>query len=95
MARVAEQLADRLIITDDNPRHEAPGAIVRDMLAGLIAPQAVQVIHDRGRAIATAIQQAGPNDVVLVAGKGHEEVQLIGGQTVPFSDRQQVSSWLG
>lgn len=95
MAQVAEQLADSLIITDDNPRHEAPEAIVHDMLAGLTVPQAVQVIHDRGRAIATAIQQAGRDDVVLVAGKGHEEVQINGDQTVPFSDRQQVSLWLG
>ena len=95
MAQVAERLADALIITDDNPRHEAPNAIVSNILMGLANPQAATVIHDRARAIATTIKQARRDDIVLVAGKGHEEVQLIGDQKIPFSDRQQVAECLG
>lgn len=95
MAAVAERLADRLFVTDDNPRGEDPEAIVTDILAGLERPQAAQVERDRGRAIAAALALARPMDIVLVAGKGHEDYQEIGGVRHPFSDRRVVRQLLG
>jgi UDP-N-acetylmuramoyl-L-alanyl-D-glutamate--2,6-diaminopimelate ligase len=94
MAKVAERLADRIIITDDNPRSENPGVIVADILAGLANVDAVSVIHDRATAIREAIADASPDDVVLVAGKGHEEYQLLGAQRLAFSDAGQVKQAL-
>ena len=90
MARVAECLADEIIVTDDNPRNEPPQAIVRDILSGFREPRSVRVIHARDVAIAIAIDEAQPEDIVLVAGKGHEQHQTIGDRRIPFSDRKQV-----
>jgi len=90
MAREAEQLADAVIVTDDNPRGESPEAIVGDILTGFDRREQVTVIHDRAEAIQRAIAQAGPDDLVLVAGKGHEAYQEIAGQKLPFSDTEQV-----
>ncbi|TCT24679.1 UDP-N-acetylmuramoylalanyl-D-glutamate--2,6-diaminopimelate ligase [Thermomonas haemolytica] len=86
MAAIAERLADVVIVTDDNPRGEDGDAIVADILAGFLAPQAVVVQRDRATAIASAIAQAAPGDVVLVAGKGHEPYQEIAGVKHPFED---------
>jgi UDP-N-acetylmuramoyl-L-alanyl-D-glutamate--2,6-diaminopimelate ligase len=94
MAREAEALADLVMVTDDNPRSEDPEAIVRDILAGFKDPQMVRVIHDRASAIQAAIGSAGPDDLVLVAGKGHEAYQEIAGQRYPFSDAEQVRHML-
>lgn len=94
MAKAAESGADHVIVTDDNPRSEHPGTIARDIMAGFETPASVQLIHDRARAIRTAIEQASPGDVVLIAGKGHEAWQEIAGQRVPFSDAEQVCSAL-
>lgn len=87
MAAVAERQADRVIVTSDNPRSENPDAIISQVLRGLSRPEAAQVQPDRGAAIADAIAQAAPEDIVLIAGKGHEAWQEIAGQRVPFSDR--------
>ncbi|MGJ3703250.1 Mur ligase family protein [Variovorax sp. AFSI2.2] len=87
MAAVAERQADRVIVTSDNPRSENPDAIISQMLLGLARPEAAQVQPDRAAAIADAIAQAAPEDVVLIAGKGHEAWQEIAGQRIPFSDR--------
>ena len=95
MGAIAEQVADHLIITDDNPRHEAGAAIIEDILAGIGDPRRAVVQRDRAAAISLAIRSAAAGDVVLVAGKGHEEYQLVGDQILPFSDRQQVSDLLG
>ncbi|MBD3619853.1 MAG: UDP-N-acetylmuramoyl-L-alanyl-D-glutamate--2,6-diaminopimelate ligase [Chromatiales bacterium] len=86
MAAVAERLADTVIVTDDNPRHEDPATIVADILAGFREPAAVTVEHDREVAIRAAIAAARPGDLVVVAGKGHETVQQLGGRAIPFSD---------
>jgi len=86
MGRIAERLADRPVITNDNPRSEAPEAIIADILAGFSAPAVATVIEDRSAAIAWAIRSAGADDIVLVAGKGHENHQLIGTQRLDFSD---------
>ena len=94
MARAAEQGADRVIVTDDNPRGENPQVIVADILGGFRDADAVVVVHDRAAAIRQAIDEAGPGDVVLVAGKGHEDYQLVGGERRPFSDTEAVRAAL-
>ncbi|MDJ0832051.1 MAG: UDP-N-acetylmuramoyl-L-alanyl-D-glutamate--2,6-diaminopimelate ligase [Gammaproteobacteria bacterium] len=91
MGAVAEQLADRVILTDDNPRNEDADKITRQILTGFDDPQAVAVIHDRRQAIETALQQAGEDDLVVIAGKGHEQFQLIKGDRIPFSDHFVVN----
>jgi UDP-N-acetylmuramoyl-L-alanyl-D-glutamate--2,6-diaminopimelate ligase len=90
MAQVAEELADRVIVTSDNPRGEDPMAIIEDILAGMRHRERARVEPDRAEAIALALRQASRNDVVLIAGKGHETYQEIAGQRLPFSDREVV-----
>ncbi len=85
MGRIAVTLADQAIITDDNPRSEDPATIRQEMLVE--APGA-QEIGDRGAAIATAVAALGPGDVLVIAGKGHETGQIVGGQVLPFDDRE-------
>ena len=86
MAEVAEKYADRVVVTDDNPRCEDGDAIVADILAGFAEPRAVHVERDRERAIRHAVARANGMDIVLIAGKGHEAVQERNGVTLPFSD---------
>lgn len=93
MGEVAQVHADEVIITDDNPRHEDPDQIVADIMAGITRPE-TRVIRDRADAIREAVLQAGNQDIVLVAGKGHEEYQLIGDRRLPFSDRAFVRELL-
>jgi UDP-N-acetylmuramoyl-L-alanyl-D-glutamate--2,6-diaminopimelate ligase len=88
MGRVATTLADRVVVTDDNPRSEDPAAIVAEIVAGAEGP--VEVISDRAAAIRAALHGAGAHDVVLVAGKGHEQGQVFADRTVPFDDRDEV-----
>ncbi len=90
MAREAEKAADIVVVTDDNPRTENPEKIVEDILAGFASPDSVRVIHDRAEAIRFAISMATPDDLVLIAGKGHESWQEVGSQKLPFSDAAQV-----
>ncbi|MDO8909686.1 MAG: UDP-N-acetylmuramoyl-L-alanyl-D-glutamate--2,6-diaminopimelate ligase [Pseudohongiella sp.] len=90
MAEVAEELADKVIVTDDNPRLENADDIVRQILFGFSNRAAVLVERDRATAISLAITQAGAGDVVLVAGKGHENYQDVRGQRMAFSDASQV-----
>ena len=87
MARTAETLADRVVITQDNPRTEDPDRIVADLLGGLDRPDDVAVLRDRAEAIGHAAREAAAGDVVVVAGKGHETYQDIGGEKRPFDDR--------
>ena len=94
MAKIAEQLADKVIATDDNPRTEDHTQIMADILQGFMHPQAVQVIHQREEAIATAIQSAEENDVILIAGKGHEDYQIIGKTKHHFSDQEVARHYL-
>jgi UDP-N-acetylmuramoyl-L-alanyl-D-glutamate--2,6-diaminopimelate ligase len=86
MGAIAERLADRIIVTDDNPRSEDGDAIVADIVAGLANPRATTIQRDRARAIALALAQARAGDVVLIAGKGHEPYQEIGGVRHAFDD---------
>ncbi len=94
MAAAAEAGADRVLVTDDNPRGEDGDAIVADILAGFERPAAVRVQRDRARAIAEAIALAQAGDTVLVAGKGHEPYQEIGAERRPFDDLAQVEQAL-
>jgi len=86
MGAIAHRLADRVVLTSDNPRDERPALILSQILAGICNADAVAVIEDRRAAIAHAVGQAGPRDVVLLAGKGHEDYQEIAGVKRPFSD---------
>ncbi|MHA6193222.1 UDP-N-acetylmuramoyl-L-alanyl-D-glutamate--2,6-diaminopimelate ligase [Pseudomonas wadenswilerensis] len=86
MAEVAERLADRVIVTDDNPRTEDPQAIFADIRPGFAQVDAVEFISGRGEAIARAIAGAGVDDVIILAGKGHEDYQEINGERHDFSD---------
>lgn len=90
MATVAEQLADQVIVTDDNPRNEPAEQIIRDILKGFKLPEKVRVIHDREVAIQMAISAATTDDMVVITGKGHEQYQIIGDQRLPFSDHYVV-----
>ncbi|MBS1847516.1 MAG: UDP-N-acetylmuramoyl-L-alanyl-D-glutamate--2,6-diaminopimelate ligase, partial [Actinobacteria bacterium] len=87
MGEAAEQ-ADVVVITNDNPRSEDPGAIAMAVLAGMAAPDRVVVELDRTRAIAIALDRSEPGDVVVIAGKGHETTQTIGETTRDFDDRE-------
>ncbi|NND80842.1 MAG: UDP-N-acetylmuramoyl-L-alanyl-D-glutamate--2,6-diaminopimelate ligase [Gammaproteobacteria bacterium] len=93
MGAAAERLADHLVVTNDNPRSEAPHLIAEQICAGIKGAAMVEL--DRAAAIKLAIESASQNDWVLVAGKGHEATQTIGNQVLPFSDRAQVMAQLG
>ncbi|PQJ90066.1 UDP-N-acetylmuramoyl-L-alanyl-D-glutamate--2,6-diaminopimelate ligase [Aliivibrio sifiae] len=95
MASIAEQQADVIILSDDNPRSEEPSLIIKDMLAGLNKPEAVKVIHDRFEACKYALSQARENDIILLAGKGHEDYQVLANNTIHYSDRESAQTLLG
>ncbi len=94
MGAIAESLADVVILTNDNPRSEAPTQILTDIRQGMTQPAKAHSLQDRHEAIARAIAEARPGDVVLVAGKGHEAWQQIGDRKIPFSDIDEVTSQL-
>ncbi len=87
MTAVATTLAGRVVLTSDNPRHEDPAAIIAEAAAGAGPPGRLDIEPDRAKAIALAIDQARPGDVVVIAGKGHETEQVIGDTASPFDDR--------
>ncbi len=87
MGEVAGRLADEIVVTDDNPRSECPAAITSAIVAGLPPGRAARVIPDRAEAIRAAVAAAHPGDVIVVAGKGHEDYQLVGSERRAFSDR--------
>ena len=94
MGAVVERQADRIIVTDDNPRTEDPDRIVSDILAGMEHPGRAMVLRDRRAAIGCALTEAEPDDIVLIAGKGHENYQIVGAERWPFSDRATVHELL-
>jgi UDP-N-acetylmuramoyl-L-alanyl-D-glutamate--2,6-diaminopimelate ligase len=94
MGAVADDLADRIIVTDDNPRSENPEAITSGITAG-IKSHAARVIHDRGEAIGAALNEAVASDIVLIAGKGHEDYQIYGDVRRNFSDRHEAQRHIG
>ena len=107
MARAAEQEADFIIVTSDNPRTERPDDIINDIVAGFASrfsvstsiehpASSIEIViePDRKKAIELAIKNAGKNDIVLIAGKGHETYQIIGKQKFDFSDRTIAQQYL-
>lgn len=95
MGSIAEKLADKVIITSDNPRSENPQQIITDILAGFQSTNNVIVEADREMAIKEAYKIANVNDVVLVAGKGHEDYQILANETIHFDDREKVREIFG
>ncbi|HWH36033.1 MAG TPA: UDP-N-acetylmuramoyl-L-alanyl-D-glutamate--2,6-diaminopimelate ligase [Acidimicrobiales bacterium] len=94
MGRVAAAMADVVVVTSDNARAEDPAAVIAEVVAGARGPGEVSVEPDRRQAIALAVGAARPGDVVLVAGKGHETTQTVGGRQVDFDDREVVGQAL-
>ncbi|MEI6896067.1 MAG: UDP-N-acetylmuramoyl-L-alanyl-D-glutamate--2,6-diaminopimelate ligase [Psychromonas sp.] len=92
MANVSEVFADKVILVDDNPRTEPATLIMQDILAGFKQPDKVECIHDRKNAIEGRLTNCQPHDVILVAGKGHEDYQIIGTRRVDYSDRVLLAS---
>ena len=90
MGKIAEELADKVIITSDNPRSENPQQIITDILAGFKSVNDVIVEPDRELAIKEAYKIAQVNDVVLIAGKGHEDYQILKDKTIHFDDREEA-----
>jgi UDP-N-acetylmuramoyl-L-alanyl-D-glutamate--2,6-diaminopimelate ligase len=95
MAQIAETLADKIVLTDDNPRNESPEAIIEEMKAGLAHPANVSVEHSRYEAIKFALEHSQPQDIILIAGKGHEDYQVMSEETVHYSDRESAQQLLG
>ena len=93
MGRVASEIADSLFLTNDNPRNEDPDKIISDIIQG-IGSEIFCVEKDRRKAIRMAIESAGKDDIVLIAGKGHEHFQVIGSQYTPFNDQEVVTEIL-
>jgi UDP-N-acetylmuramoyl-L-alanyl-D-glutamate--2,6-diaminopimelate ligase len=95
MGAIAEELADAVVLTNDNPRTEDPGAILSQIAGGMRFPESAVVIPDRAEAIRHALTEAEPGDVVVIAGKGHEDYQIVGQERRPFSDRAVVLQVFG
>jgi UDP-N-acetylmuramoyl-L-alanyl-D-glutamate--2,6-diaminopimelate ligase len=94
MGNIASEYADRIIITDDNPRHESSEAIINDIKSGISEKNMhkISAISDRFQAISNAMETSEDREVILIAGKGHEEYQVIGNDILPFSDLKTVQS---
>jgi UDP-N-acetylmuramoyl-L-alanyl-D-glutamate--2,6-diaminopimelate ligase len=94
MGSIASQLADRIILTNDNPRSEDPRQILHEIEAGIASGSVYEVIEDRRKAIRTALSATSSSDIVVIAGKGHETYQIMGQQTTHFDDREEVFGWV-
>ena len=95
MGEIAEQLADKVIITSDNPRNEALESIRNDISAGFKQPDQHLTIDGREDAICHAFEWAQPEDLILIAGKGHEDYQIVGEQSLAYSDHSVVAELMG
>jgi UDP-N-acetylmuramoyl-L-alanyl-D-glutamate--2,6-diaminopimelate ligase len=94
MGAIAARLADRVVATSDNPRDETPCFILSQILAGVVGHDSVDVIEDRREAIRHAVDSAAEGDVILLAGKGHEDYQEVRGVRRPFSDEAEARAAL-
>jgi UDP-N-acetylmuramoyl-L-alanyl-D-glutamate--2,6-diaminopimelate ligase len=95
MGEIAERLADRVILTSDNPRSEEAGTILSAIRAGMRRPESAIVIADRRDAIRDGLANLTAGDCLLVAGKGHEDYQILPTGKVHFSDQDEITGWLG
>ena len=93
MAQVAQKYADTIVVTNDNPRTEAPESIIEDVLAGLTDKMKAHVIVDRKKAVQNTLKNAQSNDVVLLAGKGHEDYIILGQNKINYNERQIVQNF--
>ncbi|RKF15889.1 UDP-N-acetylmuramoyl-L-alanyl-D-glutamate--2,6-diaminopimelate ligase [Alginatibacterium sediminis] len=94
MAKVAELGADKVIVTDDNPRFENPAQIIKDIVSGFTQADTVLVCHDRREALRLALSQTASEDVILIAGKGHENYQIVGASSIDYDERAVVAQLL-
>ena len=94
MGRIAEELGDIVIVTSDNPRTEDPKQIISDILSGINNTTGIIVEPDRKNAIQIAIQKSAKDDIIVVAGKGHEDYQILKDRTIHFDDREEVAKAL-
>jgi UDP-N-acetylmuramoyl-L-alanyl-D-glutamate--2,6-diaminopimelate ligase len=94
MGAIAARLADQVVVTSDNPRTEDPTRILEDVVAGIPTGTDLRVEGDRAIAIAAAVAAARPEDLVLIAGKGHEDYQILGTTKVHFDDREEAEKAL-
>jgi UDP-N-acetylmuramoyl-L-alanyl-D-glutamate--2,6-diaminopimelate ligase len=94
MGAAAADAADVVVVTSDNPRTEDPSAIVAQVALGARGARELTCVLDRSEAIALAVRKASPEDVILIAGKGHEDYQIIGTRKQPYSDLAQVRAAL-
>ena len=96
MGKIANELADKVYITSDNPRTEDPHLIIQDILSGIKEQQAEVIIEaDRGLAIEKAVVESLQNDIVIIAGKGHEDYQVLGSERIDFDDSKEALKALG
>lgn len=95
MGQVVSDYAEKVILTSDNPRNEDPDAILQDIIVGIPTNKDVTTIVDRREAIQYALQSAEQHDIILIAGKGHEDYQIMGDKRTAFSDQQEVRAFLG
>lgn len=96
MGRIALELADKIVVTSDNPRTEDPAAIIAEIAAALQEVpdgKSVELIADRREAICHALAEAAANDVIMIAGKGHENYQILADKTIHFDDREVVQEY--
>jgi UDP-N-acetylmuramoyl-L-alanyl-D-glutamate--2,6-diaminopimelate ligase len=91
MGNAAKKIADKIVLTNDNPKLEEPEKIIEDILQSGCSPEFIEL--DRGKAIEKTLNSVKKGDVVVLAGKGHEDYQIIGTKTIPFSDREEVLKW--
>ena len=94
MGAIAESTADRVILTSDNPRGESPSEILTEIRNGMRNPENAEVVEDRRDAIRKALQGLGSGDCLLVAGKGHEDYQIVGTERRHFSDQEEITAWI-
>lgn len=96
MGQIASRLSDRIVLTSDNPRSEDPFQILKDIEKGILESEKIDciVIEDRAQAIKSACMISGNNDIILIAGKGHEKYQEIKGQKLPFDDLENLKTYL-
>lgn len=92
MAKVAEAFAQEVVLVDDNPRNESAEDIITDILAGFKEPETITVIHDRKEAVLQLLAESMPDDLILLAGKGHEDYQIIGDTRIDYSERDLLAS---
>lgn len=94
MGKIAEEKADCVVLTDDNPRTESPDVIIQEIMQGMAHPERAIVIQPREQAIVRTLAQLNAGDILLIAGKGHENYQMIGDKVLPFSDRAVVEAFI-